>query len=302
MKIDTSHRPWLFTSIVILLVATVLYIPYSFTNPGGPSGGSLMGLIYGIAGYGMMLFAGLLGARKKVPLWRVGRAKVWMRGHLWLGALSWPILLYHSGFKARGPLTLVLATLLPIVVLSGITGALLQHFLPRRMTSAVQLETVYEEIPHVRDQLMTEASAIVERLCSETAVLSAAGSAYETGRTVITADDEEAEGPELTDADRARLRKVYTDSIFPFLRNPEQVSPLSDAVRSASFFEALRIQSPASIHEDLKDLESICEEERQLTRQQKMHFFLHGWLLVHVPVSITLLVLGGIHALVAIRY
>jgi hypothetical protein len=29
---------------------------------------------------------------------------------------------------------------------------------------------------------------------------------------------------------------------------------------------------------------------------------LHGWLLVHVPVSITLLVLGGIHALVAIRY
>ncbi len=46
----------------------------------------------------MMLFAGLLGARKKVPLWRIGRAKVWMRGHLWLGVLSLPMILYHVGF------------------------------------------------------------------------------------------------------------------------------------------------------------------------------------------------------------
>ena len=29
---------------------------------------------------------------------------------------------------------------------------------------------------------------------------------------------------------------------------------------------------------------------------------LHGWLLIHVPVSIALLVLGGIHAIVALRY
>jgi hypothetical protein len=301
MKIDRSHRPWLFASIVILLVALVVYVPYSLTYPGGPAGGSLIGLCYGISGYAMMLFAGLLGARKRVPLWRVGRAQVWMRGHLWLGGLSLPILLFHSGFKARGPLTLLLATLLPIVVLSGITGALLQHFLPRRMTSSVQLETVYEEIPHVREQLLTEAAAIVDRLCADTPVLSAAGTAFETGRAAV-ADDDEDTGPELTDADRARLRTVYRDSIFPFLRDPEHDSPLADAVKSMSFFEALRIQSPSSIHGDLKDLELICEEERQLTTQRKMHMFLHGWLLVHVPISITLLVLGGIHALVAIRY
>jgi hypothetical protein len=33
-----------------------------------------------------------------------------------------------------------------------------------------------------------------------------------------------------------------------------------------------------------------------------MYRMLHGWLLVHVPLSIALLVLGGIHAIVALRY
>ena len=37
-----------------------------------------------------MIFAGLLAARKKVPVWRLGRAQDWMRGHLWLGLLSLP--------------------------------------------------------------------------------------------------------------------------------------------------------------------------------------------------------------------
>src|SRR5580700_5035696 len=98
MKIDQSHRSWFLVSIAILAVGAVAYVPYAFLYPGGPRGNSLPGLIYGVVGYGMMLFAGLLGARKKVPLWRVGRAKVWMRGHLWLGALSLPVILFHAGF------------------------------------------------------------------------------------------------------------------------------------------------------------------------------------------------------------
>ena len=111
MKIDQTHRFWLFTSIMILIAATIIYIPYAIYRPGGPSGNSAVGLLYGICGYSMMLFAGLLGARKKVPLWRVGRAKTWMRGHLWLGALSVPIIFFHAGFRARGPLTLLLIVL-----------------------------------------------------------------------------------------------------------------------------------------------------------------------------------------------
>jgi hypothetical protein len=33
-----------------------------------------------------------------------------------------------------------------------------------------------------------------------------------------------------------------------------------------------------------------------------MHKLLHGWLLVHIPASYALLLLGAIHAVVALRY
>ncbi len=52
----------------------------------------------------------------------------------------------------------------------------------------------------------------------------------------------------------------------------------------------------------LGDLQGICEEERQLIRQRKIYHWLHVWLLVHVPLSIALLVMGGVHAIVALRY
>jgi hypothetical protein len=66
--------------------------------------------------------------------------------------------------------------------------------------------------------------------------------------------------------------------------------------------EPLRALAPAAFRPVLDDLESICEEQRQLTRQRKLYHFLHVWLLVHVPLSIALLVLGGVHAVMALRY
>jgi hypothetical protein len=59
---------------------------------------------------------------------------------------------------------------------------------------------------------------------------------------------------------------------------------------------------PGVLHEPIADLEGICEEERQLTVQRRMYLLLHGWLLVHVPLSIVLLILGAVHAFVAVHY
>src|SRR5271154_1523697 len=161
MRIDRTHRGWFIATAVLFGVATLGYIAYAIRSPQGPTGGSPVGLAYGIAGYGMMLFAGLLGARKKIPVWRIGRAQTWMRGHLWLGLLSFPFILYHSGFAWRGQLTAVLMILFFIVVVSGIIGAAIQHYVPRVILSDIPLETIYEEIPHVREQLRTEADQLV---------------------------------------------------------------------------------------------------------------------------------------------
>ncbi len=124
-----------------------------------------MGLTFGIAGYGMMLYAGLLGARKKVPTWRIGRAQTWMRGHIWLGLLSLLLILFHGGFAFRGPLTLVMMVLFFIVIGSGILGAADAALRPEPDDGAVPLETIYEEIPHVRAQLRDEADQLASSIC-----------------------------------------------------------------------------------------------------------------------------------------
>src|SRR5665213_3553651 len=164
MRFDELHRRWALASVAILTLATIAYVPYTLYYPGGASGNSMPGLIYGVLGYGAMLFAGLMGARKKVPLWRIGRARVWMRGHLWLGALSLPLILFHAAFHAAGQLTLVMMILLIVVVLSGVTGAAIRHYLPKRILSEVPLETIFEQIPAVREHLRAEAAAIVGKL------------------------------------------------------------------------------------------------------------------------------------------
>jgi hypothetical protein len=298
MKIDKTHRPWIFTTLALLVASLAIYIIYAVGSPAGPRGGSAIGLTFGISGYALMIYAGLLGARKKVAIWRIGRAQTWMRGHIWLGLLSLPLILFHGGFAFRGPLTAVLMWLFFIVIGSGIVGALVQHYLPRIMTSRIPMETIYEEIPHVRAQLREEADQLVATVCGPIgeAIDGSALTEQQSASAVGTLVDIEQE-------DRARFREIYLGKVRPFLSDPEAKNlELCDPRRSAEVFEALRRLLVAPVHPVLKDLENICEEEHQLSRQARIYHWLHAWLLVHVPLSIALLVLGAVHAVMALRY
>src|SRR5207249_2123606 len=102
--IDRGHLRWGLATGLLAATSTALYVSYSRTAPSGPSGGSWQGLVFGLAGFSLMTFAALLGARKKVRTWRLGRASTWLKGHLWLGLLSVPLILYHGGFARGGPL------------------------------------------------------------------------------------------------------------------------------------------------------------------------------------------------------
>ena len=274
MRIDHTHRKWFAASLVILGVATAAYIPYAVHAPSGPRGGSALGLTFGIVGSVFMIFAGLLAGRKKFPVWRLGRAQSWMRGHLWLGLLSLPIIFFHAGFRFGGPLTSVLMWLVIIVVASGLFGAALQHYLPQVMTAEVPGETIFEQIDHIRGQLLAG---------GDEAIVAAESSA-----------GEETAKP-LVDFYRREMR--------PFLESRgARHQLLSSADRSRGTFEGLRLLLPAGLQDAVKKLEQICEEERQLRRQSTLHHWLHGWLMLHIPLSFALLLLGVIHAITALRY
>ena len=307
MLIDRSHRPWFIFSLAALAVAGIGYAIYSSMSLRGPSGGSAVGLIYGSVGYALMLFAGLLGLRKKFPIMRVGRTTTWMRGHLWLGLLSFPLILFHAAFSlGAGALTRALMVLFIIVVVSGLLGAVLQHFIPRLMTERVQLETIYEQIDSVRVQLLEEAEKIVADLSSalegdlssigekQRAVAASAGT--RGGLTV-------ASGLGASDRTNDIVREFFRAEVRPFLlQTSSRPGPLADKDQASGMFGQLRVQTPRNLWPKLEDLENLCDEKRGLDRQRRMHHFLHGWLLVHIPLSYALLALGAIHAVFALRY
>lgn len=261
--------------------------------------------MFGILGFGFMIFAGLLSARKRVRVWRAGRAQTWMRGHLWLGLLSLPLILFHGGFHFGGPLTSVLMWLLMITVASGLFGAALQHYLPRVMTSQAPMETIFDEIEGVRAQLLAEADRYVSALCGPLRIASAAdgerqrAGGFSAARPAAAA----APSPALPEEQAAPLRSFYRNDMRPFLTNPRgHVASLSSKDQAHRTFEHLCTLLPPATHETLKDLENICDEQRQLALQMRLHHWLHGWLLVHAPLSFALLLLGAVHTVMALRY
>jgi len=253
-----------------------------------------------------MLFAGLLGLRKKFPVWRVGRAQSWLRGHLWFGFLSFPLILFHGGFHFGGPLTRMLMWLFLFVWVSGILGAALQHFMPRFQTAQLPMETIYEQIGRVRGQLAEEACQLVDETCS--ALEGEVSRASERQRAMSASAGTQggltvASGLQANQQVSAQLRQFLDDDMRPYLEHAgAHAMRLGQTAQAQKLFQRFRVLLPPELHSNLDDLENICEEKRQLDKQSRLHKILHGWLLVHIPLSYALLLLGAVHAVVALKF
>jgi hypothetical protein len=165
--LDRTHRTWALISAAIMAVATVSYVIYAESTPKGPSGGSLMGLIYGVVGSLMMIYAGLLGGRKQFPFWRLGSAQFWLRGHIWFGTLSFPLILFHAGFGLGGLLEQFLMGFFFVVWMSGFFGLAMQHFMPKLLTSRIGRETFAVQIPYIRKRNRILADRMVSADCGK---------------------------------------------------------------------------------------------------------------------------------------
>jgi hypothetical protein len=61
-------------------------------------------------------------------------------------------------------------------------------------------------------------------------------------------------------------------------------------------------QQKIALFEPLDRLEKLVAEHRQHLLQRKLHWLLHGWLLLHVPASVMLIVWIPVHVMFALRY
>ena len=63
---------------------------------------------------------------------------------------------------------------------------------------------------------------------------------------------------------------------------------LGNEAQAQAMFQRFVCCYRQNLHSNLDDLENICEEKRQLDKQSRLHKILHGWLLVHIPLSYAL--------------
>jgi hypothetical protein len=305
--IDQTHRKWAIISVAILVVSAVVYGVYWARSLNPPTGGTLIGLLFGFVGYGFMLYAGFLGLRARRPTWRLGRAETWLKGHVYLALLAYPIIYFHAGFAFGGPLTIVLMVLFTIVTASGILGVVLQNILPRVMTDRVPLETIFEQVDHVVEQMRNEADHVVMAVANPEEAAAAAAAATvgkrppPAARRAQVRSQVELAAPPPEEAQA--LKEFYDTEVRPYLYDKSgRGTALATRAKGSVVFAQLRTRVPASLHHVVDDLEAIVEERRQLRVQTRLHYWLHAWLLVHVPLSIALLVLSFAHAVIALRY
>src|SRR3979409_62103 len=156
--VNRAHLPWFLFVVFATLVASWLYLgnfepedlprelQLSDSLVQKPSehrsiGGTPLGLIFGTISLSIFVFAALLGVRKKIVLWRIGTVQRWLRGRSWLTLLTIPLVILHSGFRLGGPMTTLIIILYLVVMVSGIYGLVLQHYVPTVMMERLPAES-----------------------------------------------------------------------------------------------------------------------------------------------------------------
>lgn len=222
----------------------------------------------------LLLLAGLYSARRRAMGWatrrKLGSARAWLWLHLAAGTLFLLLLLWHSGFALpSGGLSWALWLLAVWTVLSGLVGLALQRWLPVAL-AGLPVEAPYERIPELVEDLRRRAARLASR-CG---------------------------GP---------VQALYSRRVAPALEAPR---------RDASFFLDISGGSAARLREAdylvellndddrarLSELERIYRAKLALDAHYTLQWALRGWLLLHVPPTVVLMVLVLIHIAAVLYY
>ena len=304
-------KPWIIFCILLLAGTHFTYQVHTARSIHGASGGNLHGLVYGAVGTAAILFAMLFMAKKTWRSLRIGRAYTWLQGHVWLGLVSYPIIWYHAGWRFGGPLTATLMWIFTAVWVSGILGLLLQNLVPHFLFDRVPDETIYDQIDRVgRENLKAARKLIRARMMVASLGVEGLGLAS-------SADPKSGDGKAASDA----LREFYEATVRPYMAYGLSAGPASwgkpwraswstwlgptparrSARPTAKSFASMRSRYPG-LFEQLNALEDLVQQRSQHRLQKRLHWALHGWLLLHVPLSVIMMFLIPLHAVLALRY
>jgi hypothetical protein len=98
------------------------------------------------------------------------------------------------------------------------------------------------------------------------------------------------------------IQSALSRHIEPFLTSGVPSGSLGSRQRNQWYFDDLRLRVAPELRTLVDQLEELCERRRQLNLQRRIHFWLHNWLWLHLPLSVALIILLAIHVVFALRF
>ncbi len=250
--------------------------------PPQPSSG--LGVTLGFVGGAIVAFEMLILPRKWFRGRRLGRTRLWMQAHVWMGLVCLPVILVHAGFGFGGPLTTVTLVLFLLVTASGIWGLVMQQWLPQKMLEAIPGESIASQLDRLGDSLADEAARSVTALVS------------------VRPEEESAE-PVVGGPLAAELVSFRDAVLVPYLHTGVRSrSPLAAPADADLRFARLREAVPPAARGTLDRLQELADLRRRWDAQARLHVWLHNWLLVHLPLSVAMSSLMCLHAVRALKF
>jgi hypothetical protein len=266
-----SSASRLFTAAVVLCVIVFLLNAAFFDVR--PS--NLWGLTYGTLAAILMIGAALLGVQRRMTKFALkaglGNAQTWLHLHLYGGALFLLLTFMHTGFRQpHGILTWWLWFLSMGVTASGFLGVILQKWIPKLLTSGLAIEVVYERIPELIQEIGEKVEALLQT-CAEP------------------------------------IKDFYQKQIAMALVTPRPrliyCIDITGGIQSRlKQFDYLRGFLPLAEKENLNKLEALYKTKLEIDAHYTLQRLLRLWLYTHVPASLVLLILLGLHLFAVLYY
>ncbi|MCG3121381.1 MAG: hypothetical protein ALAOOOJD_04446 [bacterium] len=266
----SSAARWFIVAVIICSAAFLLNTIIAEVRPA-----NIWGLTYGTLAAILMVGAALLGARRRMTKLALrsgmGKAQTWLQFHLYGGTLCLLLIFMHTGFRQpHGLLTWWLWFFSLWVSVSGVIGVILQKWIPKLLTSGLAIEAVYERIPELIAEIGEKVNALVDT-CA------------------------------------APVKDFYQKSIALALAAPRPrliyCIDITGGIQSRlKQFAYLRGFLPAGEKEKLNQLEAFYKTKLEIDAHYTLQRLLRLWLYTHVPASLVLLVLLGMHLFAVLYY
>lgn len=269
---------------------------------GWPVPSSWYGVLLGVLGGLIVLFEMAIWPRKSLRWLRLVPTKTWMRLHVWFGLICLPVIVVHTGFGFGGPLAAFTFVLFLLVMASGVWGLAMQQWLPEKILAEVPGETVASQIGFIADVHTEEVVRLVDALTTappEFDSFDARPAGRGAAALLIAARGE----PAVVGLPAANLLAFRDAVLLPYLRG-EAVgrSPLARRGEAERRFTLLRDTLPESALPVVDRLEKLADLRRQWEYQSRLNWWLHGWLALHLPLSVAMTGFMLIHAVRALKY